>query len=317
MQIEVSVILPVHNAQEFLAEALQSVLDQTHQSFELIAIDDGSTDRSFDILAAFARRDRRIVVARQDNRGVGITVNECLERAKNELVVRFDADDLMFPVRLERQTWFMQQHQQISVATSYAWLIDRRGNLLAEAKPTIDIERGMRELNPKYFVELVTPSTIMRKTHIQAVGGYPMGYRLGDRELWGRLVASGYRLGVQPEFLLAQRLHRSSITANGTHRSVVEGKFIDQNIIRALQGQPHVSFETFLHKRSRLPLLKRLARTADEFSLAYYREATRDFAERDWWRLMTHSTSAICLNPIRGLQMFRRMARPNSWRPAL
>jgi glycosyltransferase involved in cell wall biosynthesis len=127
---------------------LQSVLDQTHQSFELIAIDDGSTDRSFDILADFASRDSRIVAARQDNRGVGVTVNESLERAKNELVVRFDADDLMFPVRLERQIWFMQQHQQISVATSYAWLIDRRGNLLAEAKPTIDIERGTRELNP-------------------------------------------------------------------------------------------------------------------------------------------------------------------------
>jgi hypothetical protein len=97
----------------------------------------------------------------------------------------------MFPVRLERQICFMQKHQQISVATSYAWLIDRRGNLLAEAKPTIDIERGMRELNPRYFVELVTPSTIIREQHIQAVGGYPMGLSLGRPRVVGTTCCFG------------------------------------------------------------------------------------------------------------------------------
>jgi glycosyltransferase involved in cell wall biosynthesis len=72
MKTEVSVIMPVYNAQEFLAEALQSVLDQTHQSFALlIGLDDRSTDGSAEILAAFARRDQRIVVLRTSNRGIG------------------------------------------------------------------------------------------------------------------------------------------------------------------------------------------------------------------------------------------------------
>jgi glycosyltransferase involved in cell wall biosynthesis len=309
MQTEVSIILPIHNAEEFLAEALQSILDQTHQNFELIAGDDGSTDGSRDILAHFARRDKRIVTSRWANRGVGVTVNECLQRAKNDLVARFDADDVMLPVRLERQICFMQKHPELSVATSYAWLIDRQGKILAKAKPAVDIERGIRERNPSYFVELITPSTIMRKADVQAVGGYPNGYRLGDRELWGRLVAAGYRLGVQPEFLLKQRLHRSSITANRIREGLIAGKLIDHNIVCLLQGQTCLSLETFLERRRAMPPFKRLLEALDELSAVHYRNATRDFAERDWWRFATHSTAASCLNPLSGFRMLRRVAR--------
>src|SRR5438874_187607 len=100
MPTEVSVIVPVYNAEGFLAETLESIVNQTHQDFELIAIDDGSTDGSSDILADFARQDRRIVFSRRENRGAGATANECMERAKSELVVRHDADDLMLPHRL-------------------------------------------------------------------------------------------------------------------------------------------------------------------------------------------------------------------------
>jgi glycosyltransferase involved in cell wall biosynthesis len=99
MESEVSIIMPVYNAQEFLAEALQSVLDQTHQCFELIAEDGGSTDRSAEILADFARRDKRIAFSRTEKRNVAAAVNSCLEKARSDLVVRLDADDLMLPNR--------------------------------------------------------------------------------------------------------------------------------------------------------------------------------------------------------------------------
>lgn len=311
MDAEVSVILPVHNAEDFVAEALQSVLDQTYQTFELIVIDDGSTDGSPDVVARFARRDRRIITWRRANQGVGVTANECLQKARNNLVARFDADDVMLPHRLERQIWFMQNHPELSVATSYAWLIDRRGKMLAEAKPTVDIECGVRRRDPACFVELITPSTIMRKADVQAVGGYSNEYRLEDRELWGRLVAAGYRLGVQPEFLLKQRLHRASITANGIREGVVAGKLVDHNIICLLQGRPCLSLDEFLERRRHLPFFRRFVEALYDSSAIHYREATRDFAERDWWHLAAHSTAAVCLNPLWGFRMLRRAVR---WR---
>jgi glycosyltransferase involved in cell wall biosynthesis len=311
--MQVSVIMPVYNAQEFLASAIQSVLGQTHQDFELIAMDDGSSDQSLDILEQFARQDSRVLVGHQRNRGVGLTINECLARAKNDLVLRFDADDLMVPNRLERQVWFMERHQELSVATSYAWLIDRQNRLLAEARPVVDIERGIRLLDPGYFVELVTPSTIMRRQHIKAIGPYQGNYReiapLEDRELWGRLVASGYRIGVQAEFLLKQRLHRSSLTAKTCLQNIIVGEFVDLNTIRALQGKPALPFESFMHRRRSASFLARLARDTHELGSACYRQATRDFAERDWWRLLGHGISAVCLRPnVAGL-MFGKLVR--------
>jgi glycosyltransferase involved in cell wall biosynthesis len=306
---EVSVIMPVYNAEEFLAEALQSVLGQTHHSFELIAVDDGSTDRSTEILADFARRDNRLVSWRTENRGVAAALNACLERARNDLVIRFDADDLMLPNRLERQVWFMQQHPDISVAASYAWLIDRNGNLVAEANPTIDVDRGIRDYNPHWFVDFIHPSCIMRKRHIQLAGGYSSEYYPEDRELWGRLVASGYRLAVQPEFLVKHRLYKSSVTARtGLRRHALLCEFVDQNIIRLLQGQTYVSFQAFLDNRRRTPVLKRFVRNANEVGKACYKAATREFAEREWWRCLMHSTAAICINPIWGVRMLRKVA---------
>lgn len=305
----VSVIMPVYNTREFLPEALQSVLSQSHEHFELIAIDDGSTDGSVEVLADFARRDPRIRFYHRDNRGVAATANECLEKAKHELVVRIDADDLMTVNRLERQIWFMQKYQEFSVATSYAWLIDRKGNLLARAMPEIDMDRGIRESDPIRFVQLIQPATIMRKSHILTVGGYSNEYRFAeDRELWGRLVAAGFRLGVQPEFLLKQRLHGASLTASSGRRNLVTCKFIDQNIVRTLQGEPRISFEEYLDSRNRNSLLKRIARSANESSSVFYVQATRDYAERKWLRFLVRSASAVCLNPMYGVRMLQRVS---------
>jgi glycosyltransferase involved in cell wall biosynthesis len=306
---QVSVILPVYNAEEFLTEALQSVLNQSHHSFELIAMDDGSTDGSTEILAEFARRDKRVAMHRRQNRGVAATANECLEKARNELVVRIDADDVMLPNRIERQVSFMQQHQAISVASCYAWLIDRKGKVLARAKPEVDIERGIRECEPNYFVSLIQPATIMRRQHVAAVGGYSSGYRFAeDRELWGRLVVAGYRLGVQPEFLVKQRIHRSSLTGQSMRQNEVVCRFIDGNIRRVLQGQPSLSFEVFLDQRRKLSLFKRLARSGEELGSVFYKQATRDYAERRWWSLFRHGTSAVCLSPAYGIRILQKLA---------
>lgn len=309
METRVSVIMPVYNAEEYLAEALQSVLGQTYQRFELIAVDDGSTDGSSRVLSEFSRRDKRISTWRQANRGVAAVANECLERAKNELIVRCDADDVMLPNRLERQVLFMEEHRDLSVASSYAWLIDRYGNVLARATPKIDIERGLRELDPDYFVHLIQASSIMRKSHLVAVGGYSKEYGFGeDRELWGRLVASGYRLGVQPEFLSRIRIHRSSLTGSDTRRNELTCRYIDHNIVRALQGQKHIPFDVYLDERKKLPICRRLFQNMRDVSEVYYKEATRDYAEQDRLSCLGHSILAIVLNPVWGVKMLRKIA---------
>jgi glycosyltransferase involved in cell wall biosynthesis len=308
MKTEVSIILPVYNASAFLSETISSICNQTYLDFELIAIDDGSTDRSSEILADFARRDSRIVFFRRENRGVGATSTECMARARNDLIVRHDADDLMLPNRLERQVWFMQQNQSISAATGYAWLTDRDGNIVAESKPIIDIERGIRELEPRWFVDLIQPATIMRKTDILAVGGYSKHRYAEDRELWGRLVASGYRVAVQPEFVIKQRIHGSSLTGRPNRHKLLHCAWIDHNTVRLLQGKECISFETFLENRRTISFPQRALRDSREVALMFYKEATREFADRRWWRFLKHCASAILLDPMLGYRMFQKVS---------
>src|SRR4051794_8320805 len=99
----VSVIMPVRNAERYLAEALESILSQTFPAFALLLTDDGSTDGSPEIIRRYARRDGRIRLIPRVGVGYLVALNEMLVRARGEFVARMDADDVAMPDRLERQ----------------------------------------------------------------------------------------------------------------------------------------------------------------------------------------------------------------------
>src|SRR5688500_16211811 len=124
MSTPVSVILPAFNAERFVASAVRSVLAQTHGDFELLAIDDGSTDRTREILEMLAEEDGRVRVLSHANYGMGRSLNEALEEAKHDWVARMDADDVMVPNRLERQLAFLAENPKLVVASSQVHYID-------------------------------------------------------------------------------------------------------------------------------------------------------------------------------------------------
>ncbi len=107
--MKVSVVIPVHNGEKYLAQAIESVLAQTFRDFELLIVDDGSTDGSRAIMDRCARRDARIRILSQANRGVSAAGNLGFEEARGEWVARLDADDVFLPDKLERQIAFIRQ----------------------------------------------------------------------------------------------------------------------------------------------------------------------------------------------------------------
>jgi glycosyltransferase involved in cell wall biosynthesis len=124
----VSIIMPVHNAGRFLGLAINSIINQTHTSWELIAIDDGSTDNSLQILKNYAKKDRRInVFHNKKNLGVTKTANLAISKAKSTWIARMDADDIMLPKRLEIQLKTLQKHPSVIVIGSQCTLIDQNG----------------------------------------------------------------------------------------------------------------------------------------------------------------------------------------------
>jgi len=207
----VSVLMPVHNAGRFLAPALDSILAQTFSDFELIAIDDGSTDDSGKVLTEFAARDGRIRVFTQENRGIVATLNRALELARAPLIARMDADDLSRPDRFAKQAAYLREHPDVAVLSGAMDVIDESGAHLRVAAFPTDPDAVARELLHRSCV--CHPAVMARANALRSVGGYRANARHAeDYDLWLRITEAG-RVANLPDVLLSYRVHPQAISA--------------------------------------------------------------------------------------------------------
>jgi glycosyltransferase involved in cell wall biosynthesis len=295
----VSVIMSTYNRQAYIAEAIESVLRQSRPDFEFIIVDDGSTDQTSNIISRYAKQDDRIVVLRHANQGIALSRNAGIAISKCELIAVMDDDDVMAPERLERQSEYLAAHPEVCVVSSFAHIIDAGGVVIGKSCPEVNIERGIREKRPGDFLEIIHPTSMFRKSAFWAIGGYRNTWgMLEDRDLWGRLVTHGYKLAVQPLFLLKNRRHADNISVRSMRLSFEMGGFIDFNIIRRLNGEPEVGFEEYGRMIKALPALKRFSRIINIESGMAFRRATFYYSKRDWMAFIGSLTMAISLRPF-------------------
>jgi glycosyltransferase involved in cell wall biosynthesis len=214
----VSVLLPVYNAGRYLAESIRSVLDQTFGDFELIAVDDDSTDSSPQILRRFARRDPRVRLVRHENRGLVASLNEMIGMARGEFLARMDADDVALPDRLALQVDYLRKHPDVVALGGSTHWIDERGFVFMDQRPPCDDEEIQEALlqGANCFVH---PAVMMRRQAVLDVGGYDPEMKEGeDFDLWLRLGERG-RLANLEDFMLKYRVHGKSLcsAAVGKH----------------------------------------------------------------------------------------------------
>ena len=119
--------MPVYNTEKYLAEAVESIRNQTFCDFEFIILDDGSTDRSLDILRRFAKQDSRIVVHSRENRGLVATRNQLMQLARGEWLVWADSDDISYPFRIEKLIEVMKSGRELVWVGSAYRLVDPSG----------------------------------------------------------------------------------------------------------------------------------------------------------------------------------------------
>jgi GT2 family glycosyltransferase len=207
----ISVLMPVHNAGRFLAPALDSILAQTFSDFELIAINDGSTDDSGQALAEFAARDPRIRVISQHNAGIVAALNRALELARAPLIARMDADDLSRPDRFAKQVAYLREHPEVAVVSGAMDLIDENGAHLRVATFPTDPDAVASELLHRSCV--CHPAVMAHVAALRSVGGYRANARHAeDYDLWLRIAEAG-RIANLPDVLLSYRVHPQAISA--------------------------------------------------------------------------------------------------------
>lgn len=206
-----SVLLPVYNGGRYLARAVESVLNQTFQHFEVLLLNDGSTDNSLQILESFASIDGRCRIYDWPNRGLIATLNAGLELAQGEFIIRMDADDVCRPQRFEKQiSWLRLNAEYVAVGASTLF-IDADGMPIFEVVDRYTHEEIERALLSRRL-GIAHPSAIIRRSSLEAIGGYRPGYpHAEDLDLFLRLAEVG-RLANLPDVLLDYRQHVASVS---------------------------------------------------------------------------------------------------------
>jgi hypothetical protein len=182
----ISVVMSVFNGQAFLSEAIESILSQTFRNFEFLVIDDGSTDRTAEILADYASRDVRIRVMRHGNKGRTASLNIGINLAAGKYIARMDADDVALPDRLRDQVEFLEQHPEVGLLGGAVELINRQGKVIQTTRPPLEdeeIKSVMLGYNP-----MCHPAVMMRKEAAIGAGGYREAFSESeDYDLWLRM----------------------------------------------------------------------------------------------------------------------------------
>jgi glycosyltransferase involved in cell wall biosynthesis len=216
----VSVVLPVHNGEDQLQAAVESILAQTLDDLELIVIDDGSTDRTPALLQQFAERDPRVRVCRQDHGGIVAALNRGAGLARAAYLARMDADDIAVPDRLAKQAAFLDANPDIAmVGGSVEYILGEGRRARLRSLPTAPAEIAERLRAGKHC--FVHPTVTMRTEALQQVGGYRTAFEgAEDADLWLRL-AEQFRLANLPDVVLAKRVHPGQVSTRRMERGIV------------------------------------------------------------------------------------------------
>jgi glycosyltransferase involved in cell wall biosynthesis len=215
---KVSVVMAVYNAERYLREAIDSILNQTMPALELIIVCDPSTDCTPEILNEYMARDERVrVITNKSNVGLAGSLNAGIEAARAELIARQDADDLSHPTRLERQVEFLKSRPDAAVVGTSSHVVDEKGNtvgsLIVQGTEPDKLREVLRRGCP-----FTHGSVVMRRQPLHEVGMYRVGFQGSeDYDLWLRM-SEGHNLTGMPELLYSYRITPEQVTVK--HRAV-------------------------------------------------------------------------------------------------
>ncbi|AFZ45414.1 glycosyl transferase family 2 [Halothece sp. PCC 7418] len=211
-QPRVTIIIPCYNGELYIQEAIQSILNQTYTNYEIILIDDGSTDKTRACIAPYEQQLRYVY---QDNQGVARARNHGLELARGELIAFLDADDYFLPKKLEAQVAVFEAHSELGMVHSGWHCVDQNGDFLRTVEPWHQVPE--LDLESWLLWKPVLPSAMMfRCDWLHSVGGFdPRFPPAEDTELVLRLAVMGCQASWLPEVTVCYRQHPQSAMYQG------------------------------------------------------------------------------------------------------
>ena len=210
----ITVLMPCYNAANYIVDAIRSVLGQTFRDFELLIVNDGSTDNTTERVRSF--NDDRIILIEQPQLGIATALNNGLKHARTNYIARFDADDICFADRLEKQYLFMLKNPEYIVVGSGADYMDDSGSFIFTHFPKVVTNGEIQQL-AWYRCPFIHASVMFRKDTVMSFGYDTNAHSFEDHLLWLQLKPRG-KMYNMPEPLLSVRLNPRSFTMDERKR---------------------------------------------------------------------------------------------------
>lgn len=217
---KISIIMGIYNCSETLSEAIDSIIAQTYNNWELIMCDDGSADNTYEVALEYKEKypDKIVLIKNEKNMGLNYTLNKCLEVASGEYIARMDGDDISLPTRFEKEINFLINNPQFALVSTPMIMFDESG----EWGKTSAIECPKIEDFLEHTPFFAHAACMMKKLVFDEVGGYtvnPRFLRVEDCNLWFKVYAHGYKGANLTEPLYMMRDDR-----NATHRRSIKAR---------------------------------------------------------------------------------------------
>ena len=242
--VKISVIMSVYNGEEYLAEAIDSVLGQSFTDFELIVINDCSTDRTGELLQQYEAKDARVKVHTNEvNLRLPSSLNKAISLAEGQYIARMDADDICMPDRFEKQYAFMEAHPDVALS-SCRFMTLKNGVISSGGCGGKTDNESIKALllvtNPILHPGIIAKSDVIRSL------GYDKTFTCTeDMELWSRFVMANHKIEIQPEYLMMYRLHDKQITETTRERQRGEVIAIQKRYCGELLEEMREELENF------------------------------------------------------------------------
>lgn len=247
MAPKVTVLMAVHNGEPYVREAVRSVLDQTFTDFELVVVDDASTDTTVATVEAFD--DARIRLLRSEqNVGQVPSLNRGLREARGEYVARLDADDACRPDRLRRQVEVLDNEPRVCLVGTWMDAVDERGRRLGELRELLTdyVDFVYHTLIMRVYVS--HPAAMYRRDPVLALGGYDETTGPSeDKDLWRKLALERYEARIVPEALVLYRLHDRQLSrTRAAYQRQIDGASQDRFLAQLAPGVPAIAVRLLL-----------------------------------------------------------------------
>ncbi|MEO6546449.1 MAG: glycosyltransferase [Ferruginibacter sp.] len=308
MVLFVSIILPVYNQENYLAETIDSILNQSFQNFELVILDDGSKDNSAQIIRQFAQKDRRIHAYFEPNAGKSAATNYLVNKCSGDWCAFLDADDVMLPERLQRQVAFHNTNPSIDASSSNCYYINEKGNLFGTQRyPGLETIRDYKEaIGKDKFITCSFTSLMVSKQAFIKTGGLQTKYEpCEDFEFFNRFADAGFILLIIPEVLMKYRIHSTAVTVKEPIRVRDTIGYVKYCIGLRRNGKPEISFDQFLAIQQAYSWWTRINRKRFNYSIIFFRSAGFAMLSKRYLSFAWNITSSLILSPNYVLKKLR------------